>query len=138
MPFTDAYGTWDILCWNLNVSSKSQQLLSENTGNRELFKFTFYTDWDRWHNEWTGYKSFLFCRLFYQDDSGGFSYLQGSFRVYVKEEEQLIQKLPLPQFKDNPWAIRKLEVSRKFFHRLNWEGHSLDKPFSVSIETFIV
>ena len=137
MPFTDAYGIWDDLCFNFPPSSNSENFLQKDTSSRELFRFKFSTDWKRWNNEWVGYKSFLQCRLLYHDDSGGFTFSQGSFRVYVKLEAQLIQKLPLPQLSDNPWTIRRLAISRRFFHRLNWEGHSLDKPFNVSIDAFI-
>ncbi|MEZ2250214.1 MAG: hypothetical protein ACBR21_18075 [Microcoleus sp.] len=137
MPFTDAYGIWDDLCSNFAVSSKSEELFSKDTAERELFKFNFFTDWARWDDEWAGYKSFLLCRLLYHDDSGGFKLIQESFKVYVKPDTQLILKPPLSQLKDNPWAIRRLAVKRKFFHRLDWEGHSLDKPFQVSIDTFI-
>jgi hypothetical protein len=136
MPFTDAYGIWDDLCLVLPVTTQ-EQLLSKDTSNRNLFRFRFDTDWPRWHNENVGYKSYLQCKLFYRDDGGGFSYLQQQFKVYVKQEPQLIEKKPLLEFNDNPWTSRRLSVKRTFWHRLNWEGHSLDKPFQVSIDTFI-
>lgn len=137
MPFTDAYGIWDDLCTNFAVSSKLENLLSKNTADRELFRFKFATDWTRWDNEWEGYKSFLLCKLLYHDDSGGYNLIQNTFRIYVKKQQQLIVKPSLPQWIDNPWSIRRLSVQRKFFHRVDWEGHALDKPFQVSIDTFI-
>lgn len=136
MPFTDAYGIWDDLCLVLPVTTQ-EQLLSKDTSNRNLFRFRFDTDWLKWHNENVGYKSYLQCKLVYRDDGGGFSYLQQQFKVYVKQEPQLIEKKPLLEFNDNPWTSRRLSVKRTFWHRLNWEGHSLDKPFQVSIDTFI-
>lgn len=136
MPYTDAYGVWDDLCLQLPVTTE-EQLLVKDTSNRNLFRFRFQTDWAMWHNENVGYKSYLFCKLLYRDDSGGFNYLQEQFKVYVKEEAQLIIKKPLMEFQDNPWTSRRLSVKRKFWHRLDWEGHSLDKPFQISVDTFI-
>jgi hypothetical protein len=135
MPFTDAYGIWDDICSGLPVTTQEQILQKE--ANRNLFRFEFGTDWARWNNEWAGYKSYLECKLLYRDDGGGFNYIQKAFKVYVKPEAQLIEKPPLIEFQDNPWTSRRLSVRRKFWHRLNWEGHSLDKPFRVSISNFI-
>lgn len=136
MPYVDAYGIWDDLCVTLPVTTE-EQLLDKDTSNRNLFRFKFHTDWQRWYNQNIGYKSYLQCKLLYRDDSGGFTYLQQQFKVYVKEDAQLIEKSPLTEFSENPWTSRKLSVCRKFWHRLNWENHSLDKPFSVTIDTFI-
>ena len=136
MPYTDAYGVWDDLCLEFLVTTQ-EQLLAKDTSNRNLFRFQFQTDWVAWHNPNVGYKSYLVCKLLYRDDSGGFNYLQEQFKIYVKEEAQLITKKPLVEFQDNPWTSRRLSIKRKFWHRLNWEGHSLDKSFQVSVDTFI-
>lgn len=134
MAFTDAYGIWETITENY-APATDWELFQFPLNNSTLFRFEFDCNWAKWNTPYAGYKSYGLLRFHYQDDAGGFSYVESQKRIYP-QQQVLLRSFPIiEEVSDNPWAVRKAAIRRKFYTRSTWvENHpEVDIPWTVTV-----
>lgn len=118
MPYTDAYGTWrEITPVFVEVTDEWVTLPNSMSVASSLIRIKYETDWVKWSVP-NGYRSYGWLRDSYQDDSQQFGNLVGlSRKIYPKQQEVVFSYPPLPELKDNPYSVRKLQIKKQRQYR---------------------
>ncbi|MEM1167858.1 MAG: hypothetical protein AAGJ08_01880 [Cyanobacteria bacterium P01_H01_bin.35] len=135
MAITDSYGTWNQICVNYFPSS-NLEIFPTLVNNNSLFRFIFFTDWERWKIPYSGYKSYGVIRFIFSDEQNSLTNISSDHKIYIREEPLLISFPTVSELSSRPGATRKLAIYRKFWRNSNWvENHpDMDIRWSVTIE----
>ncbi|MEL7038653.1 MAG: hypothetical protein AAFO04_24020 [Cyanobacteria bacterium J06592_8] len=112
--FTDAYGVW----FDLGTLSAfpNWQIFDRPCQQGVLFRFTFLANWSDWKDR-KGFRSWAWFRFVHHDDSGGFTVVEPSFRLYPKEQQMLKEMPILSRLELNPYTIRKASFKQVIDYR---------------------